>query len=263
LRDRSSIPLSLPSQTPPAKCAAVQFLRRQRHTGKQIAAEVRVYPATVSHILPQGAIATGSRGRAPDDRLSVFAQRRWQSADYANPAFASALKLAVRHPGREERRQQQQGHFHPQDHLNLFELIGRQLLPAARARVGPPAQKHQRGIDRHQGRDDENPEQDMKRDVVVVIGRTLFQEHAQDAGDQHDGCRSPVHDIKPLDSAGLSRRQLLLQQEMLAEQARDHQHDGDVVDPGDDDGPGQEIILRDALRFLAQKDRAREFTGLN
>jgi hypothetical protein len=34
------------------------------------------------------------------------------------------------------------------------------------------------------------------------------------------------------------------------------------VDPGDDDGPGQEIILRDVLRFLAQKDRAREFTGL-
>src|SRR5712675_572044 len=40
LRDRSSRPLSLPSQTAPATCAVVEALRRQRHTGKQIAAEL-------------------------------------------------------------------------------------------------------------------------------------------------------------------------------------------------------------------------------
>jgi transposase InsO family protein len=51
LRDRSSRPLSLPSQTAPATCAAVEALRRQRYTGKQIAAEVGVSPATVSRIL--------------------------------------------------------------------------------------------------------------------------------------------------------------------------------------------------------------------
>jgi transposase InsO family protein len=51
LRDRSSRPLSSPSQTPPATCAAVEALRRQRHTGKRIAAEVDVSPATVSRIL--------------------------------------------------------------------------------------------------------------------------------------------------------------------------------------------------------------------
>jgi transposase InsO family protein len=51
LRDRSSRPHSLPSQTPPATCATVEALRRQRHTGKQIAAEVEVSPATVSRIL--------------------------------------------------------------------------------------------------------------------------------------------------------------------------------------------------------------------
>ena len=51
LRDRSSRPLSSPSQTPPATCAAVEALRRQRYTGKQIAAEVGVSPATVSRIL--------------------------------------------------------------------------------------------------------------------------------------------------------------------------------------------------------------------
>jgi transposase InsO family protein len=51
LRDSSSRPLSLPSQTAPATCAAVEALRRQRHTGKQIAAEAGVSPATVSRIL--------------------------------------------------------------------------------------------------------------------------------------------------------------------------------------------------------------------
>ena len=51
LRDRSSRPLSLPSQTAPATCAVVEVLRRQRHTGKQIAAEVGVSAATVSRIL--------------------------------------------------------------------------------------------------------------------------------------------------------------------------------------------------------------------
>jgi transposase len=51
LRDRSSRPLSSPSQTLPATCAAIEALRRQRHTGKQIAAEVAVSPATVSRIL--------------------------------------------------------------------------------------------------------------------------------------------------------------------------------------------------------------------
>ena len=51
LRDRSSRPHSSPSQTPAATCANVEVLRRQRHTGKQIAAEVGISPATVSRIL--------------------------------------------------------------------------------------------------------------------------------------------------------------------------------------------------------------------
>jgi transposase len=45
LRDRSSRPHSLPSQTPIATCAAVEMLRRQRYTGKQIAPEVGISPA--------------------------------------------------------------------------------------------------------------------------------------------------------------------------------------------------------------------------
>ena len=51
LRDRSSRPHSLPGQTPAATCATVEALRRQRYTGKQIAAQVGISPATVSRIL--------------------------------------------------------------------------------------------------------------------------------------------------------------------------------------------------------------------
>jgi transposase InsO family protein len=51
LRDRSSRPRSLPSQIPPATCATVEALRRQRYTGKQIALEVGISSATVSRIL--------------------------------------------------------------------------------------------------------------------------------------------------------------------------------------------------------------------
>ena len=51
LRDRSSRPLSSPDQTPPATCNAVECLRRQRYTGKQIAGELMISPATVSRIL--------------------------------------------------------------------------------------------------------------------------------------------------------------------------------------------------------------------
>jgi transposase InsO family protein len=51
LHDRSSRPLSSPSQTAPATAAAIEALRRQRFTGKQIAAELGVSPATVSRTL--------------------------------------------------------------------------------------------------------------------------------------------------------------------------------------------------------------------
>ena len=51
LKDRSSRPLSSPSQTTPAACTAVEALRPQRYTAKQIAAEVAVSPLTVSRIL--------------------------------------------------------------------------------------------------------------------------------------------------------------------------------------------------------------------
>jgi transposase InsO family protein len=51
LGDRSSRPRRLYRPTPPAIVDEVGRLRRQRYTGKQIAAEVGVSPATVSRIL--------------------------------------------------------------------------------------------------------------------------------------------------------------------------------------------------------------------
>jgi transposase InsO family protein len=51
LRDRSSRPLSSPSQTPLATRDAVEVLRRQRHTQQHIAETLGLSPATVSRIL--------------------------------------------------------------------------------------------------------------------------------------------------------------------------------------------------------------------
>jgi transposase InsO family protein len=51
LRDRSSRPHSLPSQTPSATCVEIEALRRQRLTGQQIALQLKVAPATVSRVL--------------------------------------------------------------------------------------------------------------------------------------------------------------------------------------------------------------------
>jgi transposase InsO family protein len=51
LRDRSSRPVSSPSETPLGTRERVEVLRRQRYTGKHIANELGLSPATVSRIL--------------------------------------------------------------------------------------------------------------------------------------------------------------------------------------------------------------------
>jgi transposase-like protein len=66
LRDRSSRPLSSDSQTPQATCDAIEVLRRQRYSGKQIAVEVGGSPATVCRVLK----SVGSTSSAPWSRLS-------------------------------------------------------------------------------------------------------------------------------------------------------------------------------------------------
>ena len=74
LRDRPSRPHSLPNQTAPATCAAVEVLRRQRYTGKQIAAEVGVSPATVSRII-RHAPGTEIRARLRSTRRCMHSCR--------------------------------------------------------------------------------------------------------------------------------------------------------------------------------------------
>jgi transposase len=51
LHDRSSRPLSSPSQTPQATCDAVEALRRQRRTQQHIADDLAISKASVSRIL--------------------------------------------------------------------------------------------------------------------------------------------------------------------------------------------------------------------
>jgi transposase len=53
LRDRSSRPIPC-RPNPSATCAPIETLRRQRLTGKQIAAELKVSPATVSRVATAG-----------------------------------------------------------------------------------------------------------------------------------------------------------------------------------------------------------------
>src|SRR5258707_3689342 len=50
LQDRSSRHHSSPGQTPPAPCPRVEALRRQRHTGEQLAAEGGGSPDPLSRI---------------------------------------------------------------------------------------------------------------------------------------------------------------------------------------------------------------------
>ena len=61
LRDRSSRPLSSDSQTPQATCDAVEALRRQRYTGKQIARELGISPATKTNGKAERFIQTALR----------------------------------------------------------------------------------------------------------------------------------------------------------------------------------------------------------
>ncbi len=58
LRDRSSRPHSLPSQTPLATCDEVERLRRQRYTQDQIAAQIGLSRTTVSRILNNRGLST-------------------------------------------------------------------------------------------------------------------------------------------------------------------------------------------------------------
>lgn len=112
LRDRSSRPLSSPSQTSPATRAAIETLRRQRRTGKQIAAEAGVSPATVSRILrrlglnrlsalePAEPVRRYERAH-PGEMIHMTSRNSAVSSrsDIASPAIAGARATAGRAAG--------------------------------------------------------------------------------------------------------------------------------------------------------------------
>jgi transposase InsO family protein len=68
LRDRSSKPLSSPSQIPLAMCAAVERLRRERRTQEHIAAETGISKASVSRILKRCGLSLLSSLEPQDPR---------------------------------------------------------------------------------------------------------------------------------------------------------------------------------------------------
>ena len=68
LRDRSSAPLSSPSQTPAATCDAVEVLRRQRRTQHHIAHQLGLSKATVSRILKRRGLSLLSHIDPPPPR---------------------------------------------------------------------------------------------------------------------------------------------------------------------------------------------------
>src|ERR1700735_2476235 len=89
LQDRSSRPHSSPSQTTPAQCAAIEGLRRQRHTGAQIAAEVTVSAATVSRVLKRLGL----------NRLSAL-QPAQPVRRYERPASREILHIDIKKLGK-------------------------------------------------------------------------------------------------------------------------------------------------------------------
>src|SRR5262245_27875406 len=71
LRDRSSRPHSLPSQTPLATADAVEACRRDRHTQSHIAAALGLSTATVSRICKAPASASAPSSASPTWIFSV------------------------------------------------------------------------------------------------------------------------------------------------------------------------------------------------
>ena len=75
LRDRSSRPLSLPSQIPLATADAVERLRRERRTQEHIAGELGISKASVSRILKRRGLSLLSSHRAAAAASSLRARQ--------------------------------------------------------------------------------------------------------------------------------------------------------------------------------------------
>jgi hypothetical protein len=99
LRDRSSRPLSSPSQATPAICSAVESLRRQRRTGQQIAAEVGVSAAPPGRATFGAGQAMARQGASPPAAPAARRrpQARLRQGPGAQPAQGQANQGHSRH----------------------------------------------------------------------------------------------------------------------------------------------------------------------
>ncbi|WP_366863931.1 helix-turn-helix domain-containing protein [Bradyrhizobium sp.] len=99
LRDRSSRPHSLPGQTPAATCATVEALRRQRHTGRQIAAEIGISPATVSRILRRLGLNRWPRWSRPSRSAAMSASTPASLSTSTSRSSAGSALWDIASPG--------------------------------------------------------------------------------------------------------------------------------------------------------------------
>jgi transposase-like protein len=98
LRDPSSRPLSSPSQATPATCAAVEALRRQRHTGKQIAAEVG-FRRQPSAAFSGGSASTGCRRWSRPSRFAAMNEpRQARSSTSTSRNWANSIESVTGSP---------------------------------------------------------------------------------------------------------------------------------------------------------------------
>ena len=98
LRDRSSRPLSSPDQTPPATCAVVEVLRRQRHTQAQIAAQVGISTSTVSRIVNRCGLGLLSALEPHNRAHDTSAPRPVRSSISTSKSSGVSMRSAIASP---------------------------------------------------------------------------------------------------------------------------------------------------------------------
>ena len=134
LLDRSSRPLSSPSQTAVATCDAVEALRRQRCTQAAIAAETGLSPATVSRILRRRGLSRLSAIEPAEPRP------RYERATPGEIIHACPREGGDRH---QEARPLQRRR--PPHHRRPYGPV-KPALRQSRARVGVRAHRHRRPL---------------------------------------------------------------------------------------------------------------------
>ena len=97
LQDRSSRPLSLPSQTPRTTCDAVEILRRQRHT-QAIARQLSLSGSTVSRILRQQGLSRLCAIEPAEPRPPISVKRPARSSISTSKSSPGSMPPATASP---------------------------------------------------------------------------------------------------------------------------------------------------------------------